>query len=407
MGYKVHALKGITWMGILRIATRGIAFIRLAVLARILTPAQFGVFGVATLVLSFLEVLTETGINVFLIQKKDKSEEFISSAWLVSILRGILIATVLVISAPFIANFFNSPQSKNILYLLALVPLIRGFINPSIINIQKNIEFHKEFYLRTTLLFVDATVAIITAFITKSAVSMAYGLIISAILEVVLSFILFKPWPKLTFEKDKIKHIFNRGWSVTLTGIFVYLSENLDNIAVGRMLGTASLGIYQNAYKISTLTISEINEVVNKVTFPVYSKFSDDKVRLLKAFTKVISTSSVVASVMGILIFIFADLIVRIILGPSWESAVPVVRVLAIYGILRTAFGNFSAMFLSLGKQSYVATTTFVRLIALIIILVPLINLYGMVGAGFAMLISMFVEVPVILFLSYAIFKKK
>jgi len=398
MGYKTPALKGVTWMGLLRASTRLIAFVRLAILARILSPAQFGVFGVATLVLSFLEVLTETGINVFLIQKKDKSNEYISSAWIVSILRGTLIAIALVIFAPFISNFFNSPESYKIILLIALVPLIRGFINPSIINIQKNIEFHKEFYLRSILLFVDASVAIIAAFVTKSAVSMAYGLIISAILEVILSFVLFRPWPKLSFEKDKIVHIFSRGWSVTLTGIFLYLAENLDNITVGRMLGVTSLGIYQNAYKISTLTISEIAEVVNKVTFPVYSKFSDDKVRLASAFKKVFSSSSLIAILLGAFIFVFADLIVRIILGPDWASAVPIVRILSIYGVLRTIFGNVPSLLLSLGKQKQVAGIVFVRLFVLVIVIVPLVNKFGMEGAAFAMIISVLAEIPLMIF---------
>ncbi len=405
MGYKTPALKGITWMGFLRASTRLIAFVRLAVLARILSPAQFGAFGVATLVLSFLEVITETGINVFLIQNKEKSNDYISSAWIVSIVRGSLIALLLVLFAPLISSFFNSPESYNILLLIAPVPFIRGFINPSIINIQKNIEFHKEFYLRSILLLVDASVAIIAAFVTKSAVSMAYGLIVSAVIEVVLSFILFKPWPKLTFEKDKMLHIFSRGWSVTLTGIFLYLSENLDNITVGRILGVGSLGIYQNAYKISTLTISEIAEVVNKVTFPVYSKFSDDKQRLSNAFKKVISSSSLVAIALGIFIFIFADLIVRIILGPDWASAVPIVKILSVYGVLRTIFGNVPPLLLSLGKQKYVAGIVFVRLFVLAIVIVPLVSRFGMEGAAYAMVISVFAEIPLMIFSARRVLK--
>lgn len=405
MGYKRHALKSLSWMGLLRGATRGIAIVRLAVLARILTPAQFGVFGVATLVLSLLEVLTETGINVFLIQKKDDSSRFINSAWIVSIIRGILIATLIIITAPIIAKFFNSPASYPVILLISLVPFIRGFINPSIINTQKDIQFHKEFYVRTILLFIDASVAIIVAFITKSAVSLAFGLIISAIVELILSFALFKPRPKLEFNFSQIKHIGGRGWWVTLTGIFAYLSENLDNIMVGRMLGTQSLGTYQSAYKISTLTISEINEVVNKVTFPVYTKVSDDRERLRKAFTKVALTTSAVAFAMGIFIFIFAREIVLIVLGQNWLSAVPVVKVLAFYGIFRTFFGNFSVFFLSVEKQNYVATTTLVRLAALGVIIVPLISVYGMVGAGYAMLISSLAEIPILIFFTRKIIK--
>jgi len=407
MGYKNSAFKGFSWMGVLRFITRIVAFLRLAILARILTPAQFGVFGVATLVLSFLEVLTETGINVFLIQKKDESDNYISSAWVVSIARGILIAILLIILAPFISKFFNSPESYKIILLIALAPLIRGFINPAIINIQKNIEFHKEFYLRTTLLIVDASVAIIVAFITKSAESMAYGLIISAIVEVILSFVFIKPWPKFTKDINKMKYIFNRGWTITLTGIFSYFSENLDNIVIGKMLGTESLGIYQSAYKISTLTISEVVEVTNKVTFPVYSKLSEDKDRLFRAFKKVFISSSGIAIILGLGIYIFAEQIVLILLGPSWTAAIPVVKVLAIYGIFRAIFGNFSAVFLSLEKQKYVAIMTLARLLALCLFIFPLVSLFGMVGAGYAMIVSILVEIPIILFFTHLLFKKR
>lgn len=406
MGYKSHVFNSLSWLGLLRISTRGIAFLRLAILARILSPAQFGIFGIATLVLALLEVFTETGINVFLIQKKNDSNSYISSAWVVSIIRGCIISLVLILLTPFITGFFNSPDSRSVLFLIAVVPFLRGFINPSIITIQKEIQFQKEFYLRSVLLLVDASVVIIAAFITRSAESFVYGLIFSAIIEVILSFAFFRPWPSLSFEFDKIKHIINRGWYVTLTGIFSYFSDNGDNLSVGKIMGASSLGLYQVAYRISTLTISEITEVVNKVTFPVYSKFADDRKRLFSAFMKVSAISSLVAVVAGILIFIFSKPIVLIIAGENWLSITPVVQVLAIYGIIRTLFGNFSSLFLSMERQDYVAKMTFVRVVALLIVVVPLISTYGLMGAAYAMMISIFVEIPVILFFTYRLFGK-
>ncbi len=391
-------------MGLLRGSTRAVTFIRLAILARILTPAEFGAFGVATLVLSFLEIITETGINVFLIQQKDDIKKYFSSAWIVSAIRGCLIAITIIILAPFIAGFFNSPDSYPVILLISLVPFIRGFINPAIINIQKEIQFQREFYLRFTLFVIDALVAIIAAFITKSAESFAYGLIASAIIEVIFSFIFFKPFPSLSFELGKVKLIIKRGWWVTLTGIFSYTAENGDNIFVGRMLNTPSLGIYQVAYKFSTLPISEITDVVNKVVFPVYSRFSEDKDRLWKAFVKVFATSSVLAVFLGAFIFLFAEQIIAVLLGSMWVEAVPVVKVLAFYGILRTIFGNFAPLFLSLGKQDFVAKMTFFRVLALLVTIGPLINLYGLVGAGFSALISILVEIPIAIFLFYKVY---
>ena len=91
MGYYKQAVNGISWMGGLRLFTRLLALIKIAILARILLPFQFGIYGIATLVLGFLEMLTETGINIFLIQQKEQIDEYVNSAWVVSIIRGFLI----------------------------------------------------------------------------------------------------------------------------------------------------------------------------------------------------------------------------------------------------------------------------------------------------------------------------
>ncbi len=405
MGYKVHAFKGVSWIALLRGSTRAITFVRLAILARLLSPVQFGVFGVATLILAFLEVVTETGINVFLIQKKDDIESYISSAWAVSIIRGCIIALILIVSAPFVANFFNSPESLSIILLISIVPFVRGFINPSIVKIQKEIDFKKEFYLRSMLFIIDSIVVIIFAFVTRNAESFVFGLIVSAVLEVILSFVLFKPTPRLNFEPEKLIHIVRKSWWITISGIFSYTAENGDNIGVGKILGTNSLGIYQAAYKISTLPISEVTDTVNKVVFPVYSKFSDDKDRLFKAFKKVTLTSSVVATLSGVIIFVFADLIVHIILGERWLAAIPVVRVLAIYGILRTIFGNFAPAALSVHKQNYVAVTTLARCVGLLITIIPFIYYFGIIGAAYSAIFSILVEIPFVLFFLRKIFK--
>src|SRR5512146_132535 len=107
MGYFKDTLRGISWMTALRGLMRGLAVIKIAILARILSPSQFGNYGIALLVLGFLEVLTETGINIFLIQKKDDTQKYLDSAWVVSIIRGILISGLILLASPYVASFFN------------------------------------------------------------------------------------------------------------------------------------------------------------------------------------------------------------------------------------------------------------------------------------------------------------
>src|SRR3989304_6927891 len=120
MGYFKKTLQGLSWSLGLRFIIRGFAVIRTIILARILLPEQFGAYGVATVTLAFLEMFTETGINVFLIQEKELSK-YLDTAWVASILRGLIIGAIIVISAPFIASFFRSPQSLQLLQLIYLV----------------------------------------------------------------------------------------------------------------------------------------------------------------------------------------------------------------------------------------------------------------------------------------------
>jgi O-antigen/teichoic acid export membrane protein len=173
MGYTKTAITGVSWMGLLRGAVRGGAFIRTIVLARILTPDQFGIFAIATLTLGFLEMATETGINIFLIQEDDSTlKKLLNTAWSVSIVRGLIISVIIFFSANILATFFDSPHSVSILKLTALIPLIRGLINPAIIKFQKNLQFSKEFLLRTAIFAADTIVAISIALIFKTPSSL-------------------------------------------------------------------------------------------------------------------------------------------------------------------------------------------------------------------------------------------
>lgn len=398
MGYIKVAAKGITWVSFFRIINRIVTIARLSLLGRLLTPAQFGYFGVATLVLAFLEVITETGINIFLIQGKKDIREYINSAWVISIFRGILLSCIIILATPFIVDFFNVNEAYYVLLLTAAIPFIRGFINPAIVTYQKELLFRNEFRLRTAIFFLDVVVSVLFAFYTRNAVSFVYGLIASAILEVILSFYLIPLRPKFIFEFRKMKQIIQKGWWVTVTVLFGYLADNGDNLTVGKLMGSASLGIYQVAYKLSTLTITEIANVVNQVIFPVYSKFSDDKKRLRRAFFRVTGISSFVGFVISLVLYIFAEQIITLFMGNQWLAAIPIVKILALYGFLRTVFDNFMPLFHAVQKQDYVAKMTFVRVMTLLLVIVPMVSLYGMIGAAYAMVLSVVAEIPITLF---------
>ncbi len=401
MGYTKTAVIGFSWLTAFRVITRAVSLGKTAVVARFLNPAQFGLFGIATLLLAFIEVITETGVNVFLVQEKDDIDEYLSTAWLVSIVRGILIAVAMVILAPFVAGFFNAPDAVPLLYIMSLVPLLRGFINPSVVKFQKELRFKTEFFYRTVILLVEIGATIILLLLYPEPSSLIWGLVIGVLCEVVLSFLIIKPLPRFQYNTSYISKLIHHGKWITGAVIFNYGFERGDNIVVGRILNTQALGIYDMAYRFSMLPISEIADMVNRVVFPVYVKISDDYSRLKRAYMRTISMISLIVIPFGIVVFLFPELIVRVILGDNWLAAAPVLQILAILGAVRAISLAISAILLALKKQKYITYTAFIGLVGMFATIVPLINQFGVVGAAYAACIGYGISIPFTIYYSY------
>lgn len=394
MGYLKDAVKGVGWMTLFRISYRVIGLSRIVILARLLTPSEFGIFGIATILLGFLEIVTETGINVFLIQQKENINKFIDTAWVLSIFRGIVIClSIIVFSIP-ISIFFNSPSSRSLIILISTVPLIRGFINPSIVQFQKDLKFRNEFVYRSLVFFIEACVSVLLALVTRSAESLVIGLIIGAIFEVVYTFLVVRPLPKFRFEKNILRSIISKGKWVTGFGIFDYLFTQSDNVVVGKFLGPAALGIYDNAYTISTSPLTEVGDVFFRVTFPLFSKLSENKRQLLDAFAKNTLVNIVLMIPAGIIIYFFANPIVKILLGNNWMDAVPLVKLLAILGVVRGIANSTNSLLISLHKQKYSATINMVSTLGLWIFLIPLVRNFGSSGAAMASIYGTLISIP-------------
>lgn len=403
--YSKSTIIGISWISAFRIFSRLVAFIRIVILARLLVPSQFGIFGIASLLLALLEILTETGINIFLVQEKADVKEYVNDAWFVSIIRGILIAVFIVLTAPFIVTFFKIPGSLGLISLISIVPLIRGFINPSVVRFQKELQFGREFYFKTVIFILDSFVAIIVSLITHSAIGLVFGLIAGATLEVILSFVLIKPVPVLKFNWQKISKIFHKGKWVTLYGILNYAASKGDNIVVGRLAGAGDLGIYQMGYTLATLPVSEIADVSNRVTFPIYSMISEDRKRLIRGFKKAMLLVCAASVLIGLAIFLFPKDLFILIFGQKWESTISILKPLAIFGVVRAISGTTTSLFLGVGKQNYVAGMTLLRLTVLAVTVVPLTVNYGIVGASYSVLLSGISEIPIAAYYIWLTFK--
>jgi O-antigen/teichoic acid export membrane protein len=406
MGYTKDFIKGLSWIGGLRGVNRVGAYLKTIIVARLLSPSQVGIFGLATLIFALIELLTETGINIFLIQRKEEIDKYLDTAYVTSIIRGFLIGIVLFLLSPVIAAFFNAPDVLLLMRILSITPILRGFINPSIVMFSRELHFHKEFLYRTSIFIVEAIVSIVLVMIYKTPLALVIGMVVSALFEVIISHLFVRPLPRFRFEKTILGQVLHSGKWLTVTGIATYLYQNFDNIVVGKMLGTGALGIYDYAYTLSMIPITEVSDVVTAVTFPLFVKISGDSERLKNAFLKSLAIVCIIVVPISLILFFFPREIIYFVLGPQWLSGVPVLQILAILGMARAIMSTAISPLYALEKQKVVTITSSISLVGLAVTIVPLISLYGLIGAGISAIIGTLLSLPVVVYYLIQLFKK-
>jgi len=222
----------------------------------------------------------------------------------------------------------------------------------------------------------------------KDPLGLVLGLIAGAIVEVILSFALIKYHPKIKFDIRLAKKITSAGKWVTGSTIFNFLFSEGDDTLVGKLLGKYDLGIYQISYKIATLPLTEITNVANTVTFPIFVQISNEKKRIAKVFIKTALIIGLLSFVLSTFIFLFADTIVAILLGSAWSDSVDLIKLLVIFGFIRAIAISCNPLFNALKKQKYVTLYTTISFVLMAMTIFPLMQKFGLRGVIYSVIIS-------------------
>jgi len=296
-------VKGGFWVFFLRIVNRGFSLIRLIILARILSPSDFGLMGIALLTMSTLETFSQTGFQQALIQKKEDIESYLNSAWTVLIFRGLILFVILYLIAPYAALFFNVPEARPIIRVIGFSILFQAFTNIGVIYFKKELEFRKQFIYQFTGTLADFIVAVSAVLILKNVWALVLGLLAGNIVRCFVSYLIHPYRPHLSKDLVKAKELFGFGKWIMGSSILIFLVTQGDDIFVGKLLGTTALGFYQLAYRISNMPATEITHVISQVTFPAYSKLQDNIPKLREAYIKVLQVTTFLSFPIAGLIF--------------------------------------------------------------------------------------------------------
>ncbi len=379
-----RVVRGGIWVFALRIVYRGMVFARTIVLARLLAPGDFGLFGIALLAMSTLQSFSETGVGATLVQKKDDIRSYLNTGWTIQIIRGAFLAGLLFVCAPFIASFFQEPKASPILQVLAASVFFDGLQNIGILYFKKELQFHKLFVYQIGGALADLSVAIPVALLLHTVWALAFGLLARSVVCCILSYVIHPYRPRLEFKLSKVRELYNFGRWVSANRILNFLHLQGDDIFVGRLLGVVSLGFYQMAYRLSNMPSTEITLVVSGVTFPAYSKLQDSLQELRSAFFRTLKLVALVTIPLASGIFVLSPGFAEIFLGEKWMPIVPTIRVLSIYGAARSILGVFGPLFYGAGRPRALVKIRLIQLIALIAIIYPFALRWDALGVAIA-----------------------
>jgi lipopolysaccharide exporter len=376
--------KGAAWMVLVRLTERFLGLASTMVLARLLVPEDFGLVALAASLFGLLEIMGAFGFELALIQNQRAERQHYDTAWTLNVSYGLASGLVLASIAPAAGRFFGDPRLEGILYVFAACAVLQSFKNIGVVAFQKDLDFRREFLFLFLKKLTSVCATLYLAFTLQNYWALAIGSLISALIGVALSYGMhpFRPRFELSCWRQLMRF---SGW-VLFSNVVVFAGNRGYELLIGRISGVESVGLYSVANEIANLPTTEIAWPVSKAIFPGFSRMAADAEGLRKSFLATASTIALVTIPAGAGVAMLADPLVRLLLGAKWLPAVPLIQILAIFGVLRAMHAGTGALYLALGKTRFIVWVAMPHVVFGLPAAMVLLTTSGLQGATYAVL---------------------
>ncbi len=369
-----------------RLLTRGFDLARMLTIARWLGPDEMGVYAVATLALTALDQFSETGLRSALIQRSGDLSAYLLPVRTLQIVRGLLLGGIVFLGAPWLAAFFDSPQSLAILRVMALLPVIKGFEPLFETLARKDLRFAPVVALQTGGSLISLGVGLAMAYLRPDAWALVLAGLSGAAVTTLGAHLFSEPGSLgLSFDWRPLKDLRRFGFLIFINCLVAYIFMRGGDWVIGRLLDVKALALYQMTFLICTLVTTEIGGVVAQLAFPVFSHLQRDRDRLEKAFRQSFGLISVITLGMAGLVCVCAFDFYPLVLGNQWLAALPLVPWLAIWGVCSLFAGFLGGLFQALGRLKLWVQTVLVMAVLFGAGVIPLTYWQGARGVAILM----------------------
>jgi O-antigen/teichoic acid export membrane protein len=355
-------------------------------IARWLGPQEMGVYAVATLALTALEQFSETGLRQALIQRQGDISSYKLPVRTVQAVRGIILGAIVFVTSPWIAAFFDSPKSQQILCTIAIIPVIRG-LEPLFVTLaQKELRFAPIVVLQFLASIVGLAIGLIAACIRPDAWALVFSSLGVVVVMTVGGHLLSDRRDLgLSFDWRSLNDIRSFGFWIFVNSIFSYIFIRGGDWMIGRLLDVKALALYQMAFLICSVATTEIGGVVSQLSFPVFSHLQYDRERLQAAFRQTFGIVSIITLAMAGLVCACSPDFYRLVLGEKWLAALPLVLPLTIWSVCAMFAGILAGVYQSLGRPKLWTQTVFFMVCLLAAGIFPMTHWLGALGVAILM----------------------
>lgn len=333
------------WKLMERGGTQGVQFIVQIVLARLLSPDDFGTVAIVMVVIQLAQVFVQSGFNTALIQKKDADELDFSSVFYLSLFVAILVYILTFFTAPYIANFYGDPLLTSVLRVLTLTLFFGAFNSIQNSYIARNMLFKKLFFSSLGAMIFSGLIGIFAAFMGLGVWALVIQQLINQSLITVILWFTLKWRPCFIFSFKRIKVLFSFGSSLLASSLLNVLYMNIRTLIIGRTYSSSMLGYYDRGEQFPKVVVSNIDGSIQSVMLPTLSAYQDNRKRLKEMVRRSILISSFIIFPMMTGLAVVAESLIKLVLTDKWLSSVPFMQIFCIsYALMPIQTANLQAI---------------------------------------------------------------
>jgi teichuronic acid exporter len=312
------------------ITTQSIQFIVGLILARILSPSEFGLVGMVTVFLALAQSLVDSGFSQALIRKSNPTQADFSTVFYFNFLAGLVISIIFYIAAPAIAHFYKQPDLVSLARVLGVIILINSTSFTQRTILTRRIDFKLQMKISFISAIISGILAIILALRGYGVWSLVWKTIIASLIQSVLLWYFNKWIPALTFSKGSLKALFSFGSKLLLSGLIDTIYKNIYMLVIGKVFSANELGFYSRADQFSRLPTQNITGTVQRVSYPVLSMVQDDTEKLKTGYRRIIFTSMFITFFSMLGLAAMAKSLIIVLIGEKWLPAVVYLQLLCL-----------------------------------------------------------------------------